>query len=116
MRPNETHNKFSGTCCLSSKYEHEKKDCWNIPENKKNSEQAFTVVEHGSEGWLLDSGASSRMCLTQDEVVTIRSHNRSVGISIANGETLMAVGVQTVCVILKYKSRIRIEEMFYVQS
>lgn len=113
-RPKETRNKFYGTCFVCGKQGHKKQDCWKNPDKKKNSEQAFTVSEHGSEGWLLDSGASSHMCPFQDDFMEIRSLNRSVSISIANGETVLAAGVGTIRVVLKNKKPIRIEDVLYV--
>ena len=44
----------------------------------------------------------------------IRSLNRSVGISIANGEAVMAAGVGTIRVFLKNKKLICIEDVLYV--
>ena len=41
-------------------------------QRRKNPEQAFTVGENGSEGWILESVASSHMCPFQDEYVEIR--------------------------------------------
>ena len=110
----ETRNDFTGTCFVCGKSGHKKQDCWKNPDKKKSSEQAFTVSEHGSGGWLLDSGASSHMCPFQDEFVDIRPLNNSVSISIANGETMLAAGVGTIRVILKNKKPIRIEDVLYV--
>lgn len=70
--------------------------------------------EHGSEGWLLDSGASSHMCPFKKRFVEIRSLNRSVGISIANGKTFLAAGVGTIRTVLKNKKPISIEDVLYV--
>lgn len=38
------------------------------------------MSENGTDGWLLDSGASSHMCTFQDEFVEIRSLTCSVSI------------------------------------
>ena len=51
------------------------------------------------------------MCPFQDEFVELR---RTVCISIANGEKVLAAGVGTIRVVLKTKKSIRIEDVLYV--
>ena len=113
-RPKVPRNKFPGTCFVCGKYGHKKQDCWMNPDKKKSSEQAFTVSEVGCEGWLLDSGASSHMCPFKNDFVELRSLNRAVTVSIANGETVMAAGVGTIRVVLRNKKPIKIEDVLYV--
>ena len=54
------------------------------------------------------------MCPFQDEFVELRALNRTVCISIANGEKVLAAGVGTIRVVLKNKKPIRIEDILYV--
>nr|CCA24076.1 putative polyprotein [Albugo laibachii Nc14] len=113
-RSKETRNKFAGTCFICNKYGHKEQHCWKNPDRKMNIEQAFTVGEYGTEGWLLDSGGSSHVCPFQDEFMEVRSLNKPVGISIANGETVLAAGVGTIRIISANKKPIRIEDVLYV--
>uniref|UniRef100_A0AAV1V209 Polyprotein n=1 Tax=Peronospora matthiolae TaxID=2874970 RepID=A0AAV1V209_9STRA len=110
----ESRNKFTGTCFICGKHGHKKQDCWKNSDKKKSSEQAFTVGEQCSDGWLLDSGASSHMCPFQDDFAEIRPLNESVGVSIAIGQTIMADGVGKIRVLLKKKKLIRNEDLSYV--
>ena len=52
--------------------------------------------EHGSEGWLLDNGASMHICPFKDEFVEIRSLNRPDGIMVANGETVILLALRQI--------------------
>ncbi|CEG41686.1 polyprotein [Plasmopara halstedii] len=83
-------------------------------DNKKQDEQAFMGCERGSDGWLLDSGATSHMCPFQDEFDDIRPLDRPIVISVANGGKVLAAGIGTIRVILKNKKPIRIEDVLYV--
>ena len=104
-RSKEARYKFAGTCYICGKKGHKQQDCWKKYEKKQNGEQAFTVIEHDAEGWLLDGSASSHMCPFENEFVDI---------SIANEETFRADGVGTIRVVLKNQKPIRIENVLYV--
>ena len=64
------------------------------------------MSEQDCMGWLLDS--SSHMCPFQDIYVELRLQNRTVCISIANGEEVLAAGAGTIRVVLKNRKPIRI--------
>ena len=102
-------------CQYCKRTNHAAQDCWYNPSKRRSSkEQAFTVSEHYTDGWVLDSGASSHMCPIQDEFSDIRPLDMPIPISVANGGRIMAVGVGTIRVTLKNSKPIRIENVLYV--
>ena len=56
---------------MCGKKGNKKQDCWKNPDKKQNGEEAFTVSNKATEGWLLDSGASSHMCPYKNEFMEI---------------------------------------------
>ena len=102
-------------CQYCKRTNHAAQDCWyNLSKKRSIKEQSFTVSEHYTDCWVLDSGASSHMCPIQDEFSDIRPLDMPIPISVANGGRIMAVGVGTIRVTLKNSKPIRIENVLYV--
>nr|CCA18130.1 putative polyprotein [Albugo laibachii Nc14] len=102
-----------GKCFNCNQYGHKKIDC-KKNRSVQNAEKAFTYSNGSHGGWILDNGASSHMCPFQEEFADIRSLEKPVLISVANGVQGEAKGIGTIRIILPNSRPIHIEDVLYV--
>ncbi|KAI9909085.1 hypothetical protein PsorP6_014813 [Peronosclerospora sorghi] len=100
---------------LCNKIGHKRQDCRNGQGKKTRSDKLeFTVSDQSSEGWLLESGASSHVRPSKNEFAELEMLKNPINITIANGSEVLAMGVGTVRVMLKNENPIKIEEVLFV--
>lgn len=83
---------FRGKCYGCNKVGHMKKDCLD-QRSDHDAEVMFMANQADTDGWLLDSGASSHMTFTKLDFQTYEVLPEPVEIIIANGATMKAIGV-----------------------
>ncbi|KAI9906146.1 hypothetical protein PsorP6_013784 [Peronosclerospora sorghi] len=93
---------------------HKRQDCRNGQDKKtRPDELAFTVSNQRSEGWLLDSGASSHMCPRKNEFAELEILKNPIKITVTNGSEVLDMGIGTVRVMLKIEKTIKIEGVLF---
>ncbi|KAF1336396.1 Integrase catalytic core protein, partial [Globisporangium splendens] len=107
------HCVFRGKCYGCNKVGHMKKDCPDQSSNR-DSEVMFMANQAETDGWLLDSGASSHMTFTKLDFQTYEVLPEPVEIIIADGATMKAIGVGNIRIKIDNGRIVTITEVLHI--
>ncbi|KAJ0392280.1 hypothetical protein ATCC90586_011623 [Pythium insidiosum] len=83
---------FKGKCHRCNKVGHKAFECRSKPRETTENETAFAAYNDQSQGWLLDSGASSHMTPSREDYVEYEKLVTPIIVKIADGASMKATG------------------------
>ncbi|KAF1313844.1 Integrase catalytic core protein, partial [Globisporangium splendens] len=104
---------FGGKCYACGKLGHKAVSC-NQRMKSESDELTFMASNVKSDGWLLDSGASSHMTPFKDDFTMYETLENAVAITIADGATMSAVGTGDIVIALKNGKQATVKNVLFI--
>lgn len=105
---------FSGKCFKCGRVGYKAATCTRRTYRAEDEVLTFVAADGATDGWLLDSGASSHMSLSRDDFVAVQPLDAQVTVKVANGSLVNAAGVRDIALALENGRRATVKDVLYI--